>query len=56
MGLHVTITAKGGSNTNASTIDIDLVKNVFQVHGANAQGMTVFTKRLSPSQFLPFLA
>jgi len=41
---------------NASTIGIDLVKNVFQVHVANAQGMTVFTKRLSRKQFLPFPA
>jgi transposase len=56
MGLLVSIIEKGGSNMDATTIGIDLAKNVFQLHGADAQGMTVFTKRLSRKQFLPFLA
>lgn len=41
---------------DATTIGIDLAKNVFQLHGVNAYGKTVFTKRLSRAKFLPFLA
>lgn len=41
---------------NVTTIGIDLAKNVFQLHGADDKGRQVFTKRLSRSKFLPFLA
>lgn len=38
------------------TIGIDLAKNVFQLHGVNKNGNTVFTKRLSRNKLMPFLA
>ena len=37
-------------------IGIDLAKRVFQVHGARADGSVAYRKKLSRSQFLPFLA
>ena len=41
---------------NTTTIGIDLAKNTFQLHGVDARGNTVFTKRRSRMKFLPFLA
>jgi len=41
---------------DATAIGIDLAKNVFQVHAADARGKTVFTKRLSRKHFLAFFA
>lgn len=41
---------------DATTIGIDLAKNVFQIHAADARGKTVFTNRLSRQYFLPFFA
>lgn len=41
---------------NVTTVGIDLAKNVFQLHGADARGKMVFTKRLQRHQFLTFLA
>ena len=37
-------------------IGIDLAKNVFQVHGAAADGSIVFRKKLSRPQFPRFMA
>lgn len=37
-----------------STIGLDLAKNVFQVHGVDAQGKVVVRKALRRSQMLPF--
>ena len=37
-----------------STIGLDLAKNVFQVHGVDAQGTAVVRKALRRSQMLPF--
>jgi transposase len=37
----------------ASTIGIDLAKNVFQVHGVDAAGKVVISKKLRRSQVLP---
>ena len=37
-----------------TTIGVDLAKNVFQVHGANARGKTVVRKRLNRAKFLEF--
>ena len=56
MGLLESIIEKGGSDMDATTIGIDLAKNVFQLHGIDTRGKTVFTKRLSRAKFLPFLA
>lgn len=39
-----------------TTIGIDLAKNVFQVHGADAKGKTVMKKQLKRAQMLPFFA
>ena len=39
-----------------STIGIDLAKNVFQVHGIDAAGAVVFTRKLRRSQILPLFA
>ncbi len=41
---------------DATTIGIDLAKNVFQIHAADARGKTVFTNRLSRQYFLPYFA
>ena len=37
-------------------IGVDLAKNVFQVHGAGADGSVLFRKKLSRSQFARFMA
>jgi transposase len=39
-----------------TTIGIDLAKNVFQVHGVDANERVVFNKPLRRSQVLPFFA
>lgn len=41
---------------NVTIIGIDLAKNVFQLHGATAEGSVVFRKRLSRPQFQRFMA
>jgi transposase len=40
---------------NAAIIGIDLAKQVFQLHGADAQGQVVFRKRLSRAGLKQFL-
>ena len=42
--------------SNVSIIGVDLAKQVFQVHGARADGSVAFRKKLSRAQFLPFIA
>jgi len=39
-----------------NTIGLDLAKNVFQAHGADASGAVVFRKKLRRNQILTFLA
>ncbi len=39
-----------------STIGLDLAKNVFQVHGADASGKTLWRKKLRRAQVLEFFA
>lgn len=39
-----------------SIIGLDLAKNVFQAHGAGADGSVIFRRRLSRAQLLTFLA
>ena len=39
-----------------SIIGVDLAKNVFQVHGAAADGSVLFRKKLSRPQFTRFVA
>ncbi len=38
----------------AITIGVDLAKNVFQVHGVDAEGAVVFRRQLRRRQVLPF--
>ncbi|MFN3971801.1 MAG: IS110 family transposase, partial [Gemmobacter sp.] len=38
-----------------SIIGVDLAKQVFQLHGATAEGEVVFRKKLSRKQFLAFM-
>ena len=42
--------------TKVTTVGIDLAKSGFQVHGGDARGRAVFSKRLTRSQLLKFLA
>lgn len=37
-------------------IGLDLAKNVFQAHGAGADGSVVFPRKLSRTQLLKFMA
>lgn len=39
-----------------TTVGVDLAKHIIQVHGVDAKGKAVFTKRLSRTKLLPFLA
>ena len=39
-----------------TTLGIDTAKQVFQLHGVDAQGNTVLHKRMSRKQVLPLLA
>ena len=38
----------------ATTIGVDLAKNVFQVHGVDEEGNVVFRRQLRRRQMLPF--
>ena len=40
--------------SEVSTIGLDIAKNVFQAHGADAAGEVVFRKRLRRDQMLGF--
>jgi hypothetical protein len=44
------------SMKEATIIGVDLAKNVFQLHGAAADGAVVFRKKLSRLQFQPFMS
>ena len=37
-----------------TTIGLDIAKSVFQVHGVDAEGVTVLRRRLTRSQLLEF--
>jgi transposase len=39
-----------------STIGIDLAKNVFQLHGVDAQGKVVLVRQLRRNQVIAFVA
>lgn len=41
---------------DVKTIAIDLAKSIFQLHGADRRGRTVFTKRLKRDELLEFMA
>jgi transposase len=40
--------------TEVSTIGVDLAKNVFQLHGVDAEGRSVLRRQLRRSQMLEF--
>ena len=40
--------------TGVITIGVDLAKNVFQVHGVDAEGVVIFRRQLRRGQMLPF--
>jgi len=40
----------------ATTIGLDIAKNVFQLHGADAAGHVLFRKRITRAKLLSFLA
>ncbi len=40
--------------THVITIGVDLAKNVYQVHGVDAEGGVVFRRQLRRAQMLPF--
>lgn len=41
---------------NIKVLGIDLAKNVFQIHGADAKGKCILRKRLSRAKFMEFIA
>ena len=42
--------------SQVTTIGLDIAKNVFHAHGADARGQGVFSKRLSRAKLLGFFA
>jgi transposase len=44
------------SAMNITTIGLDIAKNVFQVHGVDANGKVAFRKQLKRTQVLAFFA
>jgi transposase len=49
-----TSSSKGATIMKITTIGIDLAKQVFQVHGVDAQGNAVLRKKLERSKVLEF--
>jgi transposase len=41
---------------NSTIVGVDLAKNVFQLHGAAADGTVLFRKKLTRTQFHRFMA
>lgn len=48
--------ATGNAGRRPSIIGVDLAKNVFQLHGAAADGTVLFRKKLTRPQFQRFIA
>lgn len=47
---------RGGTSMKVTTIGLDVAKQIFQVHGADAEGQVVLRKRLRRSQVAAFFA
>src|SRR3954454_3432869 len=47
---------KGGDMPNPAVIGLDIAKNVFQVHGADAEGRCVLRRRLRRAEVTTFFA
>jgi hypothetical protein len=47
---------KGGVVMHTTTLGIDVAKNVFQLHGVDARGRAVFSRRLKRNQLLHTVA
>jgi transposase len=56
IGGIITPYAGGSTRRQRTTLGIDPAKQVFQLHGVDAQGHTVLHKRVSRKQVLPLLA
>jgi transposase len=52
----VTNPRRATSKMQVTTIGLDIAKNVFQVHGVDAQGRVMLRKRLARGQVLAFFA
>ena len=48
--------AREGLKVNVRTLGIDLAKNVFRVHGVDANGKILVARQLRRRQLLPFIA
>ena len=48
--------SQGGHPMHLSTVGLDLAKRVFQIHGVDAHGNVVMSKRLRRAQVLTFFA
>ena len=56
VGGIITPYAEGSTMRQMSTVGIDTAKQVFQLHGVDAQGHVVLHKRVTRKQVLPLLA
>jgi len=54
--LRCRIATKEASVDEISIIGVDIAKHVFQLHGANADGSIAFSKKVSRSKLISFLA
>src|SRR5471032_1913355 len=52
----ISLSPKGASTMKITTTGIDLAKNVFQVHGVDAQGKAVLRKKLDRSKMTEYFA
>ena len=53
---HRPLEQEGASDMQITTVGLDLAKNVFQVHGADARGRAVLRKQLRRDQLIPFFS
>jgi len=53
---HSSVGRKEGAVMHITTLGIDLAKNVFQLHGVDARGRAVFSRRVKRGQLLQAVA
>ncbi len=53
--VSLTVNEKEESTMKINRVSVDLAKNVFQLHGADHKGKTVWKRQLSRSKWLPVL-
>ncbi len=54
--LASSVPAREGTSMKATTIGLDIAKQIFQVHGADAEGRAVLRQRLRRNQVAAFFA